>query len=168
MRQELIEFSWTLPMVAITMIILYLIMKHFFFEKVHNFMLARQNLVVEAFEQADETNRMADEKLLEYNNQIEGLENEGREIIKKAKIKAESQAKVIVDEANKKAGELLLQAEKEIERERLKAINEMRQQITGLAIYAAEKILEKQLQEAGQDEIIEKIIEQAGKSEWQS
>lgn len=168
MHTELIEFNATLGMVAITMFILYLIMKHFFFEKVHNFMLARQNSVIEAFEHAEQTNRVADEKLLDYNKQMEAIESEGREIIKNAKIRGESQAKAIVDEASKKASEMLMQVEREIEREKLKAVNEMKQQIAALAIYAAEKIMEKQLGEVGQTEMIEKIIEQAGRSEWQN
>ena len=165
---QLIEFSWTLVMVLITMFIFYLIMKHFFFEKVHNFMLARQNAVEESFANAERTSQMADEKLLDYQKQIEEIEGQGREIIKNAKLRAEVQAKSIVDEANNKASELLLQAEREIEREKLKAVNEMKQQIASLAIYAAEKIMEKQIEEAGQNEIIEKIIEQAGRSAWQN
>lgn len=165
---QLIEFSWTLVMVLITMFIFYLIMKHFFFEKVHNFMLARQNAVEESFANAARTSQMADEKLLDYQKQIEEIEGQGREIIKNAKLRAEVQAKSIVDEANDKASELLLQAEREIEREKLKAVNEMKQQIASLAIYAAEKIMEKQIEEAGQNEIIEKIIEQAGRSAWQN
>lgn len=165
---QLIEFSWTLVMVLITMFIFYLIMKHFFFEKVHNFMLARQNAVEESFANAERTSQMADEKLLDYQKQIEEIEGQGREIIKNAKLRAEAQAKSIVDEANNKASELLLQTEREIEREKLKAVNEMKQQIANLAIYAAEKIMEKQIEEAGQNEIIEKIIEQAGRSAWQN
>lgn len=167
LHTELIEFNLTLVMVLITMFIFYLIMKHFFFEKVHNFMLARQNAVTEAFENAERTSQMADEKLVDYQNQIEQIEVEGREIIKNAKTRAEMQAKSIIDEANEKANELRLQAEREIEREKLKAVNEMKQQIAALAIYAAEKIMEKQIEEAGQAEIIDKIIEQAGRSAWQ-
>ena len=136
---ELIHLDWTLLMVAVNVLILYLILKHFFFEKVHNFMLDRQNAVKDAFDHAERTNQMADDKLAEYNKKIAGIEEEGREIIKKAKNKADAQTKEIVDEANKKANELLLQAQREIEREKIKAVGEMRHQIAGLAVYAAEK-----------------------------
>lgn len=164
----LIEFNWTLVMIWVTVLVLYLILKRFFFEKVHNFMQERQNTVTRAFDNAERTNLQADEKLATYNKRIADLENEGREIIKNAKIKADAQAKDITDEANRKASEMILQAQREIERERLKAVSEMKQQIAGLAIYAAEKILEKQLEESGQEEIIHRIIEQAGRSEWQN
>jgi F-type H+-transporting ATPase subunit b len=165
---DLIHLDWTLLMVAVNVLILYVILKHFFFEKVHQFMEDRRNAVKDAYDQADRVNLMADEKLSQYNKQLASIENEGREIIKNAKIKAESQAKDIVDEANQKASEMILQAQREIERERLKAVVEMKQQIAGLAIFAAEKIIEKQLDAAGQEEIIQRVIEQAGSSEWQN
>ena len=165
---DLIHLDWTLLMVAVNVLILYVILKHFFFEKVHQFMEDRRNAVKDAYDQADRVNLMADEKLSQYNKQLAGIENEGREIIKNAKIKAEAQAKDIVDEANQKASEMILQAQREIERERLKAVIEMKQQIAGLAIFAAEKIIEKQLDAAGQEEIIQRVIEQAGSSEWQN
>jgi F-type H+-transporting ATPase subunit b len=152
----------------VTVLVLYLILKRFFFEKVHHFMLDRQNAVKDSFDQAERTNQIADEKLAEYNKKILNLENEGREIIKNAKIKAEATAKEITDEANRKANEMLLQAQREIEREKLKAVSEMRQQIASLAIFAAEKIIEKQLDASGQEEIIQRVIEQAGNSGWQN
>lgn len=164
----LIEFNWTLVMQWVTVLVLYLILKRFFFEKVHNFMMDRQNAVKDAFDRAEHSNQMADDRLAEYNKKIAEIEEEGREIIKKAKIKADAQAKEIVDEANKKSNELLLHAQKEIEREKLKAVSEMRQQIAGLAVYAAEKIIERQLDASGQEEIIQRVIDQAGSSGWQN
>jgi F-type H+-transporting ATPase subunit b len=131
-------------------------------------MLDRQKAVKDSFDQAERTNQIADEKLAEYNKKKLNLENEGREIIKNAKIKAEATAKEITDEANRKANEMLLQAQREIEREKLKAVSEMRQQIASLAIFAAEKIIEKQLDASGQEEIIQRVIEQAGNSGWQN
>lgn len=164
----LIEFNWTLVMIWVTVLVLYLILKRFFFEKVRNFMLDRESAVKDSFDNAERVTLMAEEKLVSYNKQVANLEAEGRDIIKNAKIKAESQAKDITDEANRKASEMILQAQKEIEREKIKAVAEMKQQIAGLAIFAAEKVIEKHLDDAGHEEIIQRVIEQAGKSQWQN
>ena len=99
---------------------------------------------------------------------IADIEGEGREIIKNAKQKADAQAKDIIEEANRQAAEMLKRAEEEIEREKLRAMADMKVQIANLAIFAAEKIIEKQLDYAGQQEMIAGIIEQAGKAEWQN
>lgn len=164
----LFSFNWTLIMIWVTVMVLFLILKKHFFEKVHNFVLARQNAIQEAHETAELTNRQADERLELYNDKILGLEEEGREIIKNAKLRAEKQAKEILDEANRKAGNLLAGAEAELRRQQEKAMSEAREQIAALAMLAAEKILEKQIRIDGQNEVIDRILEQAGRTGWQN
>lgn len=164
----LIEFNWTLLMIWITVIILFLVLKKFFFEKVHKFIEARENAVKDAFDSAEAVNRKADEKMENYNRKIVKIESEGREIIKEAKIRAEAQAAEIVQEANNKANEMIVSAEKQIERERQKALAEMKEQVAALALLAAEKIVERDISQIGQDQIVDEIIEQAGASQWQN
>ena len=168
MHQQLIEFSWTLLMHLATVLVLFLILKKLFFEKVRSFMLARQATVKDAFDNAEMTNRKADEKLDAYSRKLASAEDEGREFIKNAKVRADNQARQIVEEAEAKAAQLLQQADVEIEREKRKAVAEMRDQVAVLALLAAEKIIEKQISISGQDEIIDRIIEQAGTSGWQN
>ncbi len=164
----LIEFNWTLVFIWLTVITLYFIMKHFFFEKVHNFMVARENTVRESFENAEQVNALAAEKMESYEKKIANLENEGREIIRVAKVKADERADSIIDEANEKVQAMLQKAQDEIEREKIRAIAEMRDQIAAMAIYAAEKIIEQKLDMAGQDEILSGILDEAGRVTWQN
>lgn len=169
MNSPIIELNWTSLMILINLVILYFIMKRFFFEKIHNFMVARENAIKDAFESAANTNRMAVEKLEAYNKQIAQIEGQGREIIQKAKNKADTQAVGILDEASDKANVIIKQAEKEIARQQTKAIAEMKTEVGTLALMAAEKIMEKNLEDTGdQDEIIDKILKEAGTSGWQS
>ena len=163
----LIEWNWTLVMNWVTVLVLFLILKKFFFEKVHNFVVARENAVKDAFDNAELTNRKADEKLESYNKKIADIESEGREIIKNAKVKADRNANDIIDEAHQKADAMLIKAKDEIEREKALALAEMRNQIVVLALMAAEKIMEKDFELEGQEAFIDKIIEQAGTSGWQ-
>ena len=128
----------------------------------------RKATIKEAFDNAEAVNRRADEKMANYDKRIANVEAEGREIIKNAKIRAESQAQDIIDAANLKVSEMMRQAENNIERERMKALSEMKSQIAMLSLMAAEKILEKDIEIEGQDHLIDTIIEQAGTSTWQS
>lgn len=164
----LIEFNWTLIFMWLTILVLYLVMKHFFFEKIHNFMQERSNRIKRSFDEAEELNLKAEETLSTYNKKIEDIEAEGREIIKKAKLQADIQAKNIIREANERASEIIKQAEMDIEKEKLQAISEMRSQIASLAVLAAEKLLEQQLETYGQDELIDRIIKEAGSSAWRN
>lgn len=164
----LIEFNWTLLFVWLTFGVLYLILKKKFFVKVHDFMVARENVIKDSIENAEQVNLVALRKMDAYDKKIADIEGEGREIIKIAKMKADAQARVILDEANVKVAILLKQAEEEIQREKLQAVGEVKHQIAGLALLAAEKILEKELDQTGQDELIAGILDKAGKSEWQN
>ena len=169
MNAPIIEINSTFLMILFNLVILYFILKKYFFEKIHNFMLARENTIKDAFDIADATNKKAVEKLESYNKRIAQVENEGREIIRKAKVRADDQAKQILDEANQKANNILMQAEKEIQRQQVKAIAEMKKEVSELALMAAEKILERNLQETGdQEEIIDNILKEAGTSGWQN
>jgi F-type H+-transporting ATPase subunit b len=121
-----------------------------------------------AFENAEATNRRADEKLETYSRKIANVEEEGREILRNARQKAEVQAKEIVDEAAEKANQMVVQAQKEIERQQAKALSELKGQVAVLALLAAEKILEKELSGEGHGQLVETILQQAGDSGWQS
>lgn len=165
---QLINFNWTLVMNWVTVIILFLVLKKFFFEKVNNFILARKQAIQDTYENAEIVNNKAEMKLDAYNKRIAGIEGEGREIIRSAKTKAESQANDIIEAANKKAVDMIEKAKDEIEREKVRAIQDMRDQIITYALMAAEKIMEKDLEVEGQDAFIDKIIEEAGTAGWRS
>jgi F-type H+-transporting ATPase subunit b len=164
--EPLIHFGPTLLMNLVTLIVLFLILKKFFFEKVRNFIKAREQSVQDTFDNAAHVNKLADEKLQEYNGQLAEIDAKSREAIKESKQRADARAQEIFDDANRRASEMILQAEREIEREKLKAVDDMRDQIASLAIYAAERILEKELDSSRHMAIIDSIIEQAGNSGW--
>lgn len=164
----LIEINWSIIMIWITVIILFLVLKKFFFEKVKNFMETRSNSIQDAFDSAEAVNRRADEKMQNYTKRIANVEAEGREIIRDAKIKADAQAREIIEDANKQATEILNKAERNIEREKQKAMEEMRKEVAALAMLAAEKIVEREIQNVGQDEIVDEVISKARSTGWQN
>ena len=164
----LIEINWSIIMIWITVIVLFLVLKKFFFEKVKNFMETRSNSIQDAFDSAEAVNRRADEKMQNYTKRIANVEAEGREIIRDAKIKADAQAREIIEDANKQATEILNKAERNIEREKQKAMEEMRKEDAALAMMAAERIVEREIQNVGQDEIVDEVINKARSTGWQN
>jgi F-type H+-transporting ATPase subunit b len=175
-EQPLVGFSWTLVMVLVTFIVLYFILKKFLFDKVHDFMLAREQKVIDAFENAEEANRAAEERLTEYNAKLDDIAKERREMLSAAKLKADEFAQLTVQDAEGKAAGLLKAAREEITREKERALQDMREQISVLAIYAAEKIIEQKLDAPAQQAIVDGVIEHTlngtgnstgtGRSEW--
>ena len=168
MNAGIIELNGSMLMILINVAILYIILKRFFWEKVRKFMLDRQAAVQDAFDSAEAINRRADEKMQNYSKRIANVEEEGREIIRKAKARADEQAKDIVENAHKEAGDIIAKAQRTIEVEREKATAEMRQEIASLALMAAEQIVEKEIETSGQEAIIDEVINNARSTGWQS
>ncbi|MHC1721920.1 MAG: F0F1 ATP synthase subunit B [Aminipila sp.] len=152
----------------VNFLILVTILAKFLYKPFIEMLENRKQAIQGSFDHAADTNRLADEKMDEYNKRISNVEQEGREIIKIAKVKAESQASDIINEANAKAADIVINAEKEVERQKAKALSEMKAQVAAMALLAAEKILERQLEIEGQEHLIDNIIEQVGAAKWQN
>ena len=168
MTQGLIELNWTSLMIVLNLLILNIILKKYFWEKIRKFMQDRQDAIQDAFDSAEAMNKRADEKMRNYSARISNVEEEGREIIRQAKQQADAQAQEILAEARAQASDMIAKAEKNIELEKAKAMEEMRQEIGALALMAAEKIVEKEVEGVGQDAIVDDVINQARSGGWQN
>ena len=149
-------------------LILVLILGKFLYKPFLGILEKRKQTIEDAFTNAEATNRKADEKYEAYTKKLARAEAESREIIKNARLKADDHANMIVEEAKAEDARIRLQAEKEAVREKEKALREVREQIGQLAILAAEQILEKEVAAEGQEEIIDRVLEKAGTSQWQN
>ena len=166
MIQPLLTLNWNLLFTLITVIVLFIVLKVFFFEQVHRFMVDRENEIRSSIENADNVNKLADEKLQNYEAKIANVEMESRQMLKAARDEAKVQAKEIVDSANEKARNLIDHSQKEIRREQYNARKELKEEVGSLAMMAAEQILEKELSPEDHEEIINKIIEEAEEKPW--
>lgn len=152
----------------INFLILVGVLTKFLYKPFLNVMETRRQSIQDALDNAEAVNRRADEKMQNYSRRIAKVEDEGREIIREAKARAESQAAEIIQEANVKADQIVAEAQRQVELERQKALTDMKDQVAALAILAAEKIVEREVQQVGQERIIDEIIEQAGNGQWQN
>ena len=152
----------------INFLILMGVLTRFLYKPFLNLLAARNQYIKDALDNAELTNRRADEKMEQYSKRISKVEEESREIIRTAKIKADAQARDIIEDARKEAGDIIAKAEKTIEKEKEKAMEEMKQEIAVLAVMAAEKIVEREIQRAGQEAIVEEVIRQARSTGWRN
>ena len=129
---------------------------------------ARKQTIQDALDNAELVNKRADEKMEAYSRRIANVEDEGRAIIKEAKVRADAQAEEIIREAEEKADKMIKAAEQQIELEKRKALEDMKKHVASLAMLAAEKNVERDIAQTGQDKIVDEIIEQAGSGQWQN
>ena len=157
-HQDLLTINWNLIFSVITVLVLILILKHFFFEKVKKFMDERKAQVAEQFQKADEAENQARKKLDKYNEILAGAEKEKRTIIAGAMENAKIQADSVLDEARKEAAEIREKSRIQIEREKVAARKEIHNEASELAVQIAEKILENKLDTDAQASVIDEII----------
>lgn len=108
--------------------------------------------------------RFSSEK--EYESKINFAKDEGQEIIKQATIRAEQKSDDIVNTAKKDALDIKEKANKDIEQERQKVINEIKNDISNIALLAASKVIEKDLDKSKHEELIENFIKEVGEAKW--
>lgn len=157
-HQDLLAINWNLIFSIITVLVLILILKRFFFEKVKKFMDERKANVEEQFQKAKEAENQAREKLDEYNEILAGAEKEKRVIIADAMENAKVQANSVLDEARKEAADIREKSRLQIEREKIAARKEIHNEVGDLAVQLAEKILESELDDDAQASVIDEII----------
>lgn len=154
--------------VIINFLILIGILAKFLYKPFLGILEKRKQTIKDAFDNAAAINKRADEKMASYSKRIAGVEEEGREIILEARKQADTQAQIIIDEAHAKAEEIIAKAERNIELEREKAMLEMRQEVAALAMMAAEQIVGREIQNVGQEAIVDEVIENARNTQWQN
>lgn len=166
--QGLLEINWNLLFSAITVLVLYLILKHFFFEKVHNFMEVRKAAVQESLDRAEATNEEAQALLADYQATLSNAEEEKRAIIKEAKAEADRRSDVIVGEAKQQAQKIVAEAHEKMQAEEEKAVVQLKKEVASLAVLTAERIMQKELDESSQQELVDQVLEEAASGKWQN
>ena len=165
---DLIGFGWSYFVQIINTIILFLILRKILFMPVRNFMLKRRDGIEKSLADASQKTIDALELRKQYEDKIFGASEEAREMIKQAMVKAETQSNEIIAEAHRKSSEILRRAEEDVDREKEQALRDLKDQIADLAIFAAEKVIEKELNTKEHHNLVNKVIEDARSAKWQN
>ena len=84
------------------------------------------------------------------------------DILSNAQRNATARSEEIIGQAQQQAAQLKLKAAADIEMEKKKAINDAKNEISGLAMAIAGKVVERELNQADQAQLIDRFIEELG------
>lgn len=117
----------------------------------------RQTQIAEGLAAADKGNRALEEAEVEKAAILDEARGQAREIIDQANTRASH----IVDEARTEAGaekgRILAAAQAEVEQEANRAREELRGQVSAIAVAGAEKILQREIDPAAHQDLLEKL-----------
>ena len=154
----------TLIATIINFIILFAVLKYFFFEKVQAIIEERENLINEKLDYADEEAEKARMMAIENERMLKNAREEGKLITERHKQKAEKVYEEIVNEANQEAKIIIERAKVEINREKEKVEDNLKRQAIELAIELSKKVIEKNIDEEKNRELIGEFITKVGNS----
>jgi F-type H+-transporting ATPase subunit b len=168
LRLGLVEFNATFFFQIFNTFVLFLFLKKLLFKPVTEIMEKRKNEIASDIDNAAMKNVEAEELKSEYNKKIKDVENEGKKIIKEAKMIADKEASKIIDKAHEEEKDIRLKNQMEMKREKIKAINELKDEITNLTILAASKVVGKNLNRDDHIALIDQFIDEVGDTKWQN
>ncbi len=161
--QDLVTLvPWTFIIQIINLFIQVYLIKRFLFKPINEILEKRRNLADKAIREAREAQSEADSLKEQYESSLTNAHAEAAQIVSEAQKEAQVKADTLVREAQEEVAGIKARAAADIEQEKKKAINEAKDEIGGLAMDIAGKVVEKEINEADHKKLIEDFISKVG------
>ncbi len=149
---------WTIIVSACNLLIIYLIIRKFFYNPVMKIIKEREDSIKEEYAKAEVAKKEADESKAIYSERIRYAEDEADGIIKKAHNDAKKISEEIVSEASTKADAIREKAEEDIKREKLKAESELKKEIAEISVDIARKVVGREVDKNDHERYIKEFM----------
>ena len=154
-------------MVLISTFLIVIIAKKYFWNILKDYLNKRQQYIKSQLEEAEKKNREGELNFVNSREELSKVQRQAKEILDMAKVDADKEAEEIITSARQKAQLLSERARAEIEQERKAAANEMKQEMSSIALAAAEEILKKNVDDEDHRRYVKEFIDKAGEGLWQ-
>ncbi len=145
-------------------VVLVIIVKVFFWEKVTNFIEARRELMDQELTEAMEQNEEAKALKEEAESSFERVKEEARTLLEEAKSRGEDTRRTIIAKAKDEAANIKKDAQKDLAQEIDVARSQLRGEIVDIAMLLAEKVITKKIDQATYERLLDDAIETVRKS----
>ncbi len=153
---------------GINIFILFFALSYLLFNPARAFLEKRRQKIADELNQAAQDQKDAAEMKAEYEAKLKAVNKEADAILEEARRKAKRREAEIIDEARAEAARIVERAGKEIELERKKALDEMKQEVVSIASLMAGKVVAASIDTKVQDALIEETLKEMGEDTWQS
>ena len=150
----------------IAMFALFLLLSYLLFVPARNLLQKRQDGIREQMETAAKEKSDAIAFKAEYESKLKNVDKEAEEILTQTRKKAMKKESEIVNEAKEEAVRVLDRANREVELEKRKVKDEVKQEMISVAAAMAGKIVASSLDEDKQAQLIADTLEEMGDETW--
>lgn len=153
---------WTALFTFLNMLITFFLLKKFLFGPVQKMIASRQKEVDDMYSAAETAKSEAETMREEYSRHLASAREERDEIVREAVQRAGKREQEIISEAQSEADAIREKAHSDIEQEKKKALNEVKNEISGIAMGIAEKVCEKEIDSAQHSKLVNDFIRNIG------
>ena len=163
--QELVTIiPWTFIAQICNLFIQMYLIKRFLFKPINEVLQKRRELADQEIREAREAKEEANGLKAQDEEDLLNARTEATQIVQNAQKEAQLKADETVREAQEHALNIRRRAEADIAQEKKKAINEVKDEIGGLAMDIAGKVVEKEINEADHRKLIDEFIKNVGEA----
>ena len=162
--KPLVGLTYELFFTLANVLILFLILRKVLFKKIIDVMDARDADIKNNIEAGQKAKEEGMKIKSEYETKIQDARDEGQMIVDFARKRAEEKSDTIISEAKKEAEYIKQKANNEIAKEKEQAFNNIKSEISEIAVLAASKVIEKDIDKAKHEDLIENFIKEVGEA----
>ena len=153
---------WTALFILLNTLIIFFVAKKFLFVPVMKIITERQQEIDDMYAQADSARDTAEKLQSEYEEKLSEAAATSERLVKEATVRGQAKEEEIIRLANERADAIRAKASADIAQEKKKALNDAKDEISGVAMAIAEKVVERQLDSSDHDKLINQFIEKLG------
>lgn len=153
---------WTALFTLLNFLLVLYVGKRFLYGPVMKMIHDRQKEIDDMYAKADEANQAAAKLRSTYQQQLSHAQTESDRIVKEATLRAQSREEEILRKASADADAIRDKAAADIAQEKKKAVNDAKNEISGLAVAIAGKVVERELSAQDQSALIDRFIQDLG------
>ena len=156
--------GWTFLAQICNLMIQLVIFKKFLLKPIKQVIADRKAKADSEIADAQKLRTEAEAMKAEYEQNLQNARTEANQIVATAQKTATARSEEIVGEARAQAAALKQKAEADIAQERKKAVNEVKDEIGGIAMEIASKVVEREISEKDHKDLIDKFIKNVGEA----
>ena len=162
------QFLFDVVVMALSMLVLFTALSYLLFNPVRDMLEKRRQRVVDDQESAKHEKEEAIAYKEEYEQKLKEVDKEVQVILSDARKKALQNEAKIVAEAKEEAARIIARANAEIELEKKRALNDMKQEMITIASMMAEKVVAASIDTNVQESLIDETLKEMGEGTWLS
>ena len=153
---------WTALFILLNTLTIFFVARKFLFNPVMKIIAERQQEIDDLYSGANTARDEAEALRAEYTAKLSDAKAASEQIVKEAVARGQAREEDIIRKANADAAAIMDKASADIAQEKKKAINDAKNEISGLAMAIAGKVVGRALNEADQAALVDRFIEELG------